>query len=83
MTTTIEITNIRITERKERPENLASVFAGSATVEISGLNSKIEIDVQFKGASSLDAACGLVYRQLAAWGGEVAAVAQRAVGESS
>ena len=81
MTTTIEITNLRITERKERRENLASIYAGIATVKITGLNGNVEIDVQFKGVSGLDFACTAVYRQLAEWGAEVAAVARSAAGE--
>ena len=81
MTLSIEITSVHDIKRTENRENLASIFAGTATVEVTGLNGKIEIDVPFKGASTLDAACGLVYRQLAEWSGEVAAVARRAVGE--
>ena len=83
MTTSIEITSLHDIKRTERRENLASIFAGTATVEVTSLNGKIEINVPFKGASSLDAACGLVYRQLAEWGAEVAAVSQRAAGEPS
>ena len=83
MSIAVEIKSLRDISRIERRENHASVFAGVATVEISGLNSNTEVEVQFKNASSLDAACGLVYRQLAKWGAEVAAVSQCAVGESS
>ena len=81
MTLSIEIASLHNIKRTETRKNLASIFAGTATVEITGLNGKIEIDIPFNGASSLDAACSLVYHQLAEWSGEVAAVAQRAVGE--
>ena len=83
MTISVEIKSLHDITRTERRENLASIFAGTAIVEISGLNGNIEVEVQFKSASSLDAACGLVYRQLAEWGAEVAAVSQRAAGEPS
>ena len=82
MTVSVEIKNLRIDSRSEGSGTRASEFAGTVTVEISGLNGAVEIDVQFEDVSSLDAACSLVYHQLAAWGAEVAAVSKNAVGES-
>ena len=83
MTVSVEIKNLYIDSRSEGSGTRASIFAGTATVEISGLNGAVQIDVQFEDVSNLDAACTLVYQQLAAWGAEVAAVSQNAAGESS
>ena len=79
MTVSVEIKNLQI-DRSEGSGTRSSVFDGIATVEMSGLNGSVDIDVHFEGVSSLDAACKLVYRQLEEWGAAVAAVSKRAAG---
>lgn len=50
MTISIEIKALQISSRTEQQRDLASVFTGTATVEVAGFNGGIEIEVKFKDA---------------------------------
>jgi hypothetical protein len=77
MTTTVEVKDIRITQRVPQRGG-GDFYSGVVTVELRGDYGDFTFDAKFEDMPSLDAACRKALHQVRAWTKEMAQAAENA-----